>query len=303
MKKTSDRSSRGGRGPRRALGRRCGDAANTNTVNANRVNSNTTVVVNATTRTSPTPHQRAPTTATTTRAATTRRTRPTTSAEAKNTGESIGQGLEDGWIHFKMRAALAAVDDLRDSTINVDVDNDVVTLRGSVGNAAREGRRRERREGIDGRKSVKNNLAVKAAGSGTQHQRRQHQREGVSRPAEEKAETAAKRGGGRGVRQRSFCSRPSPRRLCLPLRLFFCRSRLKLSPPLSRSSRRARTRHSHRSFIRLRASGHAVPRRALPVLTSKIRTRVLARSTRRGRARVCLPDPPVRKTNSYATLS
>ena len=57
-------------------------------------------------------------------------------AEAKNKGESVGDSIEDGWIHLKVRAALAAADDLRDSTINVDVDKNVVTLRGSVANAA-----------------------------------------------------------------------------------------------------------------------------------------------------------------------
>src|ERR1043165_7478598 len=53
-------------------------------------------------------------------------------SRAKNQGESIGDSIEDGWIHFKVRAALATVDDLRDSTINVDVDKNVVTLRGTV---------------------------------------------------------------------------------------------------------------------------------------------------------------------------
>jgi osmotically-inducible protein OsmY len=64
-------------------------------------------------------------------------------AKAKNAGESIGESIEDGWIHFKVRAALAAVDDLRDSTINVDVDKNVVTLRGSVANADQKAKAEE----------------------------------------------------------------------------------------------------------------------------------------------------------------
>ena len=67
----------------------------------------------------------------------------------------------------KARAALAAVDDLRDSTINVDVDNSVITLRGDVGSAAQKAAAEKAAKGIEGQKGVKNNLAVKPAGSGT----------------------------------------------------------------------------------------------------------------------------------------
>jgi hypothetical protein len=88
-------------------------------------------------------------------------------AEAKNKNESIGQGLEDGWIHLKVRAALAAVDDLRDSTINVDVDNNVVTLRGSVANAASKKAAADAAQKVDGVKSVTNKLEIKADSSDT----------------------------------------------------------------------------------------------------------------------------------------
>ena len=88
-------------------------------------------------------------------------------AEAKNAGSTIGSGLEDGWIHLKVRAALAAVDDLRDSTINVDVDNNVVTLRGSVANAASKKAAEDAAKKVDGVKSVTNKLEVKADGSST----------------------------------------------------------------------------------------------------------------------------------------
>jgi hypothetical protein len=86
-------------------------------------------------------------------------------AEAKNKNESIGSGLEDGWIHLKVRAALAAVDDLRDSTINVDVDNNVVTLRGSVGNAASKKAAEDAAKKVDGVTRVTNRLEVRPAGS------------------------------------------------------------------------------------------------------------------------------------------
>jgi hyperosmotically inducible protein len=86
-------------------------------------------------------------------------------AEAKNAGSTVGSGLEDGWIHLKVRAALAAVNDLRDSTINVDVDNNVVTLRGSVANAASKKAAEDAVKKVEGVKSVTDKLEVKAAGS------------------------------------------------------------------------------------------------------------------------------------------
>jgi hyperosmotically inducible protein len=86
-------------------------------------------------------------------------------AEARNKGESVGQSVEDGWIHIKVRAALAAANDLRDSTINVDVDNSVVTLRGSVAGAAQKTKAADVAKKVEGVKSVTNKLEVKADGS------------------------------------------------------------------------------------------------------------------------------------------
>jgi len=78
---------------------------------------------------------------------------------------SIGQGVNDSWIWFKTRAALAAADDLRDSTINVDVTNDIVTLKGSVANAAQKAAAEKTAKDIEGVKSVKNELTVNASDS------------------------------------------------------------------------------------------------------------------------------------------
>ena len=149
-----------------ALSVGCGDAANTNTANANRVNSNTAVVVNsnnanvANVNTSSSAYNR-----NYNARGDYERDANTYRAEAKNKGESIGQGLEDGWIHLKVRGALAAVDDLRDSTINVDVDNNVVTLRGSVANAASKRAAEDAAKKVDGVKSVSNKLEVRPDGS------------------------------------------------------------------------------------------------------------------------------------------
>lgn len=80
--------------------------------------------------------------------------------EAKQGGETIGQGLKDGWLWVKTKGALATVDDLRDSTINVDVNDGVITLRGTVANAAQKAAAEKTANGIDGKKSVKNDLKI-----------------------------------------------------------------------------------------------------------------------------------------------
>jgi hyperosmotically inducible periplasmic protein len=86
----------------------------------------------------------------------------------ENKGSStIGQGVNDSWLWFKTKAALAAADDLRDSTINVDVANDVVTLKGTVANAAQKASAEKVAKGIEGVKSVTNQLQVKPADSVT----------------------------------------------------------------------------------------------------------------------------------------
>jgi hyperosmotically inducible periplasmic protein len=82
-------------------------------------------------------------------------------AEAKNAGEAIGQGLEDGWIHLKVRAALATENNLKDWRINVDVDNNVVTLRGTVPTAADKTKAAEAARKVEGVKNVNNKLEVK----------------------------------------------------------------------------------------------------------------------------------------------
>ena len=53
-------------------------------------------------------------------------------------------------------------DDLRDSTINVDVVNDVVTLKGTVETAAQKTKAEQVTKGIEGVKSVKNELTVES---------------------------------------------------------------------------------------------------------------------------------------------
>ena len=86
--------------------------------------------------------------------------------EAKEAGDSIGSGLKDGWLWTKTKGSLAAVDDLRDSTINVDVEDSVITLRGTVANAAQKAAAMKAANGIEGKKSVKDMLKIAAVGDG-----------------------------------------------------------------------------------------------------------------------------------------
>ncbi len=73
---------------------------------------------------------------------------------------TIGQGADDKWIWFKTKTALAGVNDLRDSTINVDVTNAVITLKGTVGTAAQKTAAVAAAKGIDGQKGIKDELKV-----------------------------------------------------------------------------------------------------------------------------------------------
>ena len=82
--------------------------------------------------------------------------------DAKRLGRTIGAGANDGWLWTKTRAVLATTDDLRDSTIHVDVDNDTVTLSGTVASPAQKNRAAQVAKGVEGVKSVKNNLVVSA---------------------------------------------------------------------------------------------------------------------------------------------
>ena len=80
--------------------------------------------------------------------------------EKEKGSSTIGTGANDSWIWFKTRAALLTTSDLRESTINVDVVNDVTTLKGTVATAAEKTKAEQVAKGIDGVKSVKNELKV-----------------------------------------------------------------------------------------------------------------------------------------------
>ena len=134
----------------------CDNQGNQNNRNVNAANANanatvaTTPVVNANTNA----NRQAPT------RAETEREKERYSREAKESGRTVGTGANDLWLWVKTRFDLAAADDLRDSTINVDVNNDVVTLSGTVASAAQKSRAEAVAKAVEGVKSVRNQLKV-----------------------------------------------------------------------------------------------------------------------------------------------
>jgi hypothetical protein len=131
----------------------------TNTNNANARNANTAVVTNTATNTS------------TTYSSNTNRWNANISREEyeknrseyeknKGSSETIGQSVEDSWLWFKTKSALMTTSDLRDSTINIDVDNGVITLKGTVASAAEKTKANQVANGIEGKKKVVDQLKV-----------------------------------------------------------------------------------------------------------------------------------------------
>ncbi len=137
----------------------CGDTVNYNTnANANRAANANVAVANTNANATPSPRRGV------TRAEY-ERDKDRYSREAKESGRTVGSGLNDGWLWVKTKFDLAAADDLRDSTINVDVNNDVVTLSGTVANAAQKAQAETVAKSVEGVKSVKNMLKVTAPGN------------------------------------------------------------------------------------------------------------------------------------------
>jgi hyperosmotically inducible periplasmic protein len=79
---------------------------------------------------------------------------------ARSRNETIGNSAEDAWIHSKIVAKLITDKNTPERKINVDVDNGVVTLRGTV-NSMQEKQEAERlAKETDGVKRVTNQLKV-----------------------------------------------------------------------------------------------------------------------------------------------
>jgi osmotically-inducible protein OsmY len=138
----------------------CDNQGNQNNRNVNAANANANANANATVATTPVvnantnANRQAPT------RAETERERERYAREARESGRTVGTGANDLWLWVKTRFDLAAADDLRDSTINVDVNNDVVTLTGTVASAAQKSRAEAVAKAVEGVKSVRNQLRV-----------------------------------------------------------------------------------------------------------------------------------------------
>ena len=132
----------------------CDNQGNVNNRNVNAANANANATVATTPVVNANSNRRAPT------REETEREKERYSREAKQSGRTVGTGANDLWLWVKTRFDLAAADDLRDSTINVDVSNDVVTLTGTVANASQKARAEAVAKAVEGVKSVRNELKV-----------------------------------------------------------------------------------------------------------------------------------------------
>jgi len=86
-------------------------------------------------------------------------------ARAKENKETIGDTLEDAWIHTKIVAKLIGDSKTPERKINVDVVNNVVTLRGTVDTAEARAEAERIAKETEGVTKVVNQLKVVAAKS------------------------------------------------------------------------------------------------------------------------------------------
>lgn len=82
---------------------------------------------------------------------------------ASRYGEKLGDSLDDAWIHAKIVSKLIGNPDTPERKINVDVVNNVVTLRGTVESMEQKTEAETVAKQTEGVKSVKNMLKVNKA--------------------------------------------------------------------------------------------------------------------------------------------
>jgi hyperosmotically inducible protein len=86
-----------------------------------------------------------------------------TKQDAKTSASNTGGGINDSWITLKVHSQFVPEDALKDSDIDVDTSNGVVTLNGTVASAAGKARAAAIAKSTDGVKSVTDHLRVVAA--------------------------------------------------------------------------------------------------------------------------------------------
>ena len=82
-------------------------------------------------------------------------------ARAAKSSESVGDSVDDAWIHTKIRTKLLGEGEFPGGSVNVDVKNNVVTLRGHVSTQADKAKAESIAKATDGVKSVRNQLVIK----------------------------------------------------------------------------------------------------------------------------------------------
>ena len=80
--------------------------------------------------------------------------------KAKSSNETVGSSIDDAWIHAKIVAKLATDSKTPERKINVDVNNNVVTLRGTVDSPEQKQEAERIARETDGVKQVNNQLRV-----------------------------------------------------------------------------------------------------------------------------------------------
>lgn len=78
-------------------------------------------------------------------------------------GRSTGQVIDDTAIHTKVKAALVNDPVVAGTSINVDVERGVVVLTGAVNGDVEKTKAEEIARGVNGVRSVENNLIVRQA--------------------------------------------------------------------------------------------------------------------------------------------
>jgi osmotically-inducible protein OsmY len=83
--------------------------------------------------------------------------------KAKGYGESVGNSLDDAWIHTKIVTKLIGNSATPERKINVDVNSNMVTLRGTVETMEEKNEAERVAKATEGVKRVTNQLKVNAA--------------------------------------------------------------------------------------------------------------------------------------------
>ena len=79
---------------------------------------------------------------------------------ASDIASTTGEAITDTWITTKVKAKFLDETQLNDSSVSVDTDNGVVTLKGTVGSAAAKSRAEAIASGTEGVSRVVNQLVV-----------------------------------------------------------------------------------------------------------------------------------------------